>query len=885
MKICFDVSLLERLGSRSGIFFVLLNIFKELQKRAVDLYLYIEKKQDIDAISMISDSFPENKVLYMGCDFSDIDVFLSPCYKIPDFIHAYPNISRYTILHDCIPYLLPQYFGGIDQWFGKLANSFQDDDFYFSNSEYTKTDFLKYWPQIDEKNITTSLIAANFLYKPNKDKDVLEAAKEKYKIPLDKKFIFSCCSLDPRKNLLRCIRTFIQFIDKNKIDDLVYVISGKDVMRDAEKWAGKIPDFYKYQDKIIKAGYVADEDLEILYSNAQWFVYTSQYEGFGMPPLEAMSCGCPVITSNNSSLPEVVGDAGQMIDWDSDEQHIAAYERYYMDEKYRKAMAKKGLERSKLFSWKKTVDVILDKIREIEKRKSNKPLVSVITATYNLIKGGRKETFEQNVDSVKRQTYKNIEHIVIDGASNDGTIDLLKKYQKKGEIEYYSEPDKGIYDAMNKGISKARGKYVICLNSDDFYCDEHAIEYLVEKAEEQNADAVYGDAVRVHPQTLQEIRKWKGRDHFQPWHNVWPCHQTFLIKTDVMKDLGLYDLKYKVSADNAFFMRMLQHDKKFVGIDYEIIHFRDGGFSNDHEDIAKQDQIGAFFEEYGQYHGLTRFDSENLFANNYLSLSPDKAIALGAKLPKAEWRQMYFEKLIKNNFNRVANNVHSLVPDNARVLKIKKYKLFDFIPLLKSKTRWNVTRYLLFGFLPVLKKKTQNDIVKLYLFAFLPLGVFSDSSCKLLGLPIVSKKAIKHNNYNQILPGMYNFSDKLPIEFTGVCAPESWGAWSSGNESSFFMKTNDKYIAEFDVNPFLANEKNKQVVSIYVNNRKKDVLVFEAGKPNTKIAIDLPKSEKLHIMFKYTDVKSPKDLRLSDDARKIAIGFKTLKIQKRNTYV
>ena len=101
-----------------------------------------------------------------------------------------------------------------------------------------------------------------------------------------------------------------------------------------------------------------------MYSNAEWFVYTSQYEGFGLPPLEAMQCGCPVITSNNSSLPEVVGDAGIMIDWDSDEQHIEAYEKYYFSDELKKNNSKKGLERAKSFSWKKTVDEMIKIMKE-----------------------------------------------------------------------------------------------------------------------------------------------------------------------------------------------------------------------------------------------------------------------------------------------------------------------------------------------------------------------------------------------------------------------------------------------------------------------------------------------------------------------------------------
>ena len=110
---------------------------------------------------------------------------------------------------------------------------------------------------------------------------------------------------------------------------------------------------------IVVVGFEYDVDLAALYSGAEWFVYTSQYEGFGMPPFEAMKCGCPVITSNNSSLPEVIGDAGIMIDWDSDEQHIAAYENYYNDKNLRDEMRKKGLARVKNFSWDKTADLII----------------------------------------------------------------------------------------------------------------------------------------------------------------------------------------------------------------------------------------------------------------------------------------------------------------------------------------------------------------------------------------------------------------------------------------------------------------------------------------------------------------------------------------------
>ena len=143
---------------------------------------------------------------------------------------------------------------------------------------------------------------------------------------------------------------------KNNIQDLVWVMGGGQYKSFSEQIKSESINSNLYDRCVLYAGYIDDNDLPILYSNAEWFVFTSQYEGFGLPPLEAMQCGCPVITSNNSSLPEVVGDAGILIDWNSEEQHIEAYEKYYFNEKLRKENSQNGLERAKTFSWTKTVN-------------------------------------------------------------------------------------------------------------------------------------------------------------------------------------------------------------------------------------------------------------------------------------------------------------------------------------------------------------------------------------------------------------------------------------------------------------------------------------------------------------------------------------------------
>ena len=725
MNLLFDGSFLCRALTQncySGIFYVAKNLIWRLDKISlISLYVYILPSQKKLA-SQLKKSLGglRFKFLSGNDDLSKINVFFSPCEVKPSFIDKCPWISSYTVLHDVIPLLYPKYFGDLNSWFGKLVEQLNSNDYYFSNSDWTKRDFLKYFPQINPDNIQTIPLSTNQKYSPNKDVLKLNEVKSKYNIPQGKKYLFSLCSLEPRKNLIRAVKSFIEFITKHNVDDLVYVLGGGAWAGFIEKFEKEVPEFKKYRNKIIRAGYVDDEDLEILYSNAEWFVYTSQYEGFGMPPLEAMACGCPVITSNNSSLPEVVGDAGIMINYDSDEQHVAAYEKYYYDEDFRKEMAQKGLVRSKLFSWDKAAEIIVNKMLEVERKKSSQPLVTIVTATYNLIEQGRKDWFIQNLESVKSQTYPNIEHIVIDGASTDGTLEILEEYQNKGWIKYYSEPDTGIYDAMNKGILKARGKYIVFLNSDDFYCEKHAVEWLVMKAEETDADAVCASANILKNERI--VAPWSASNTKNLIFGDMACHQTFLTRVDVMKELGLFDLKYKTSSDTAFMYKMLNANKKFVMIDPVIVCFRLGGFSKD-DGYVEIDVKDSLYEAYGQYHGLTPYDCNHLVRYRFLDLPIDKAIDLGTKLihtKKPEWIKEYFAQLLrKHSKEKEIPRVNVSIP-NIAFKKI--YRLFGFLPLFKISRNEIKTNVHLLCFIPFLKiqKRSEND-TRVYLFSFIPI--------------------------------------------------------------------------------------------------------------------------------------------------------------------
>ena len=284
-------------------------------------------------------------------------IFFSPQDAIPRCFRKQRDLRRFIILYDAIPFKLADYSWQKEKgWFANLIRNINPSDYFFAISEETKKDFCHFFPRLDAGRIWVTYLAAEESFRPVKDTLVLDGIKEKYKLPREKKYIFSLCTLEPRKNLIRAIKSFIVFVEKNNIQDLVWVMGGGQYEKFSEQIKRESLRPELYDQYIVYAGYIDDEDLPALYSNAEWFVFTSQYEGFGLPPLEAMQCGCPVITSNNSSLPEVVGDAGLMIDWDSDEQHINAYEKYYFDEVLRKENAKKGLERAKIFSWERTVD-------------------------------------------------------------------------------------------------------------------------------------------------------------------------------------------------------------------------------------------------------------------------------------------------------------------------------------------------------------------------------------------------------------------------------------------------------------------------------------------------------------------------------------------------
>ncbi len=204
--------------------------------------------------------------------------------------------------------------------------------------------------------------------------------------------------------------------------------------------------------------------------------------------------------------------------------------------------------------------------------------ISIITAVYN-----NKSHLQDAIDSVYNQTYNNIEYIIIDGNSTDGTLDLIKKNAHKIS-KWISEKDNGIYDALNKGIELASGEIIGFLHSDDMYSSNSIIEDIVNQFKISGNDSIYGDLCYVSKTNIETtIRYWKSKPfHQKLLKKGWmPPHPTFFVKKDIYNNFGTFNVTFKIAADYDLMLRFLGQKK--ISTSYlpkTIIKMRTGGVSN-----------------------------------------------------------------------------------------------------------------------------------------------------------------------------------------------------------------------------------------------------------------------------------------------------------------
>ena len=235
---------------------------------------------------------------------------------------------------------------------------------------------------------------------------------------------------------------------------------------------------------------------------------------------------------------------------------------------------------------------------------------TVITATYNAEK-----VLQRTLDSVRRQSWAHVEHLIIDGASKDGTLVMVEAYRQKSdaeenghEIKVTSEPDKGLYYAMNKGIDQATGQYLVFLNAGDVFASDDTLEMVAQSVGEAERlpGVLYGDTDIVNDDgVFLRHRRLAPPEHLS-WKSFrWGmlvCHQSFYALTEIAKDIH-YDTRYRYSADVDWCIRIMkackQQHRRLKDVHAVLTNFLDGGMTNTHHRDSLKERFRVMAHHYG----------------------------------------------------------------------------------------------------------------------------------------------------------------------------------------------------------------------------------------------------------------------------------------------
>jgi len=305
--------------------------------------------------------FWEQAYLPLKLPKAKIDIYHGPNFTLPLFSRA----KKIVTIYDMTLFITPEAYKRLSrfrvQWLLKL--SAKKANKIIAGSENTKRDIIEILKLPNEK-IKVIYIGIDDIYRPIADKYKLGNIKNKYKI--DSKFILHVGSLQARKNIPRLIEAYSK-LPMELLAKYQLVIAGKRSWK-VEEILAKVKQL-GLNDKVVFTGFVDDNDLPLLMNAANLLVFPSLYEGFGIPPLEAMACETPVVASNTSSIPEVVGDAALLFDPYNIKEMTKAINRALTDVKLRNKLRKRGFERIKQFSWEKAARETLQVYKEVYKNK------------------------------------------------------------------------------------------------------------------------------------------------------------------------------------------------------------------------------------------------------------------------------------------------------------------------------------------------------------------------------------------------------------------------------------------------------------------------------------------------------------------------------------
>lgn len=266
------------------------------------------------------------------------------------------------------------------------------------------------------------------------------------------------------------------------------------------------------------------------------------------------------------------------------------------------------------------------------------PFVTIITPTYNLLQNNLADDFNLLISLLDLQTYPNIEHLVIDKASNDGTLEMLKNYKNKGFFRFFSERDTGKFNAYNKGVMHAKGKYVTFLSCDDFIHDITSIYDIVNVMETNNADFSFAPAYCRHPEGFVFLFAPSMHNAFQ----VMPCaRQAMFFKKSMIEKENYFDEKFKTMSDFDFIMRIIMKGYKPVYFDSNYVTYKLGTKPLENPQKSEEESKAIYFKNF---RSLYRLDDDILDGMAKYSAFPRPLLEKLSTYYPAEDRELFFSK-------------------------------------------------------------------------------------------------------------------------------------------------------------------------------------------------------------------------------------------------
>ncbi|NPU91490.1 MAG: glycosyltransferase family 4 protein [Gammaproteobacteria bacterium] len=297
----------------------------------------------------------------------DAPVLFGPRRSLSAFSCVNKPPMRVQVVHDLIAKIHPEYFDSTE-FVEEVFDDLDQNQIIIADSEHTRKDLLRLAPHIDPVKVHSVLISCSDHFVPVTSSVEIARVKERYGIPQESDYVLSLCTVEPRKNHVRLLKAWGNIYERMQLNNPKLVIAGRkgwgaDFQRELEGRAAQ-------ENSVILTGFVDDADLPALYSGSVCTAYPSMYEGFGLPVLESMKCGRFCVTSNVSSMPEVIGTDVPLVDPLSVESIADLLLRVVNDAPLRRSLEDVVRRRAQEFSWEKTYSrtksLILNAVAEMK---------------------------------------------------------------------------------------------------------------------------------------------------------------------------------------------------------------------------------------------------------------------------------------------------------------------------------------------------------------------------------------------------------------------------------------------------------------------------------------------------------------------------------------